>query len=92
MCGIAGLIRFDRGPVEADLEAMSKLIAHRGPDQSSTWTFEAERHTIGLAHRRLSIRDLSEGGRQPLSSHSGHSILVYNGELYNEADLIKELG
>lgn len=91
MCGIAGLIRFDRGPVEADLEAMSKLIAHRGPDQSSTWTFESERHTIGLAHRRLSIRDLSEGGRQPLSSHSGDSILVYNGELYNEADLIEEL-
>ncbi len=91
MCGIAGLIRFDGGPVETELEAMSKLIAHRGPDQSSTWTFESERHTIGLAHRRLSIRDLSDSGRQPLPSHSGHSTLVYNGEIYNEADLIEEL-
>jgi asparagine synthase (glutamine-hydrolysing) len=91
MCGIAGLIRFDGGPVETELEAMSKLIAHRGPDQSSTWTFESERHTIGLAHRRLSIRDLSDSGRQPLPSRSGHSILVYNGEIYNEADLIEEL-
>ncbi|MCD1266820.1 asparagine synthase (glutamine-hydrolyzing) [Shinella sumterensis] len=91
MCGIAGIIRFDGGPIASELAAMSELIAHRGPDQASIWSTEGHGHTVGLAHRRLSIRDLSENGRQPLASHSGRSMLVYNGELYNETALIHDL-
>jgi asparagine synthase (glutamine-hydrolysing) len=79
MCGIAGII----GP-EADLDAvrrMSRRLEHRGPDGEGVWSgpFAA------LAHRRLSILDLSEAAHQPMQW--GAKILTYNGELYNHASL-----
>jgi len=64
-------------------------IAHRGPDDSGTWV-DAEAG-IALGHRRLSIIDLSAEGHQPMPSASGRYVIVYNGEIYNYADIRHEL-
>ncbi|MBT6932172.1 MAG: asparagine synthetase B, partial [Proteobacteria bacterium] len=61
-------------------EQMQQRIAHRGPDAKGVWQDEAD--GIVLAHRRLSIIDLS-GGAQPMTSKCGRFVLTFNGELYN---------
>lgn len=91
MCGISGLINFDRRPVGQELELMSDALSHRGPDQHGAWRRTHAAHTVGLAHRRLSIRDLSVAGQQPMLSHDGKWIVTYNGELYNEHALAERL-
>ena len=90
MCGIAGFLS-RRFPARAGslLSGMAASISHRGPDDAGTW-FDAE-HGIGLAHRRLAILDLSAAGAQPMRSASGRYLLVFNGEIYNHADLRLEL-
>jgi len=70
------------------LEVMSRLIAHRGPDGSGTWVNELNQ--VGLAHRRLSIIDLSDAASQPMKDRFG-SVLTYNGEIYNYRELRREL-
>jgi asparagine synthase (glutamine-hydrolysing) len=86
MCGIAGFSgEFD----QALLERMNGAIAHRGPDDAGTLMI-AEKG-VGLAHRRLSIIDLSERGRQPMTDVTGTVTIVYNGEIYNYRELRKEL-
>lgn len=96
MCGIAGFQgAFDQGL----LEAMSGALAHRGPDGSGAWITPDPGGATGFAHRRLAIIDLSEAGRQPLTvdcqSCGAHALadlsLIYNGELYNYAELRREL-
>src|SRR5438270_8753904 len=83
MCGIAGVMYADGRPIEpALLKAMGGRIAHRGPDAEGFWTAPG----IGLAHRRLSILDLS-GGNQPLSNEDGTVQVVFNGEIYNYLEL-----
>jgi asparagine synthase (glutamine-hydrolysing) len=67
---------------------MNKLIAHRGPDGQRIWS--SADHSIGLAHRRLSILDLSPAGAQPMSGHDGTHI-VHNGEIYNFVELRESL-
>jgi len=68
---------------------MAEQIKHRGPDAQAAWTdVEAG---IALAHQRLSIVDLSPSGSQPMASHSGDWIIVYNGEIYNTEELRSEL-
>ncbi len=86
MCGIAGYI--GEGSKET-LEAMSAAIAHRGPDAHGVWL--SEQSHIGLAHQRLAIIDLSPGGIQPMVSHDGRYVIVFNGEIYNFQELKKEL-
>ena len=84
MCGIAGL--WTRGsPDPALLARMAKAIEHRGPDDHGVW-IDPEAG-LGLAHRRLSIVDLSPHGHQPMPSADGRFMLSYNGEIYNHADL-----
>lgn len=88
MCGIAGF--FETGflsPEEsrADLRRMAAALAHRGPDDEGIWLDAAA--GVGLAHRRLSILDLSPLGHQPMVSASGRSTLSFNGEIYNHAEL-----
>ncbi len=79
MCGIAGILRGDGAPVaEEALQAMAGAIAHRGPDDEG---FHRD-GPLGLAHRRLSILDLSSAGHQPMSNEDGTVWLVYNGQLY----------
>src|SRR4051812_17211510 len=88
MCGIAGKLNFDRTRAvdPARLTAMTSAIAHRGPDADGFHFAEG----IGLGHRRLSIIDLATGD-QPLSNEDGTIWVVFNGEIYNFADLRAEL-
>ncbi|MBK7854512.1 MAG: hypothetical protein IPJ79_06015 [Bacteroidetes bacterium] len=68
---------------------MTDSIAHRGPDGEGFWLNSNE--TIGFGHRRLSIIDLSDGGRQPMHYLQKRYTIVYNGEIYNYLELKKEL-
>jgi asparagine synthase (glutamine-hydrolysing) len=91
MCGIAGFLargRLEREPA-ARLEAMAQALAHRGPDAADAWLDPGA--GIALAHRRLSILDLSPRGGQPMRSHCGRYVITYNGEVYNVAALRAEL-
>jgi asparagine synthase (glutamine-hydrolysing) len=88
MCGITGII--DRQPPGPDvLEAMRDTLRHRGPDDAGTWWSSDRR--VALAHRRLSIIDLSPAGHQPMADPQGDLALVYNGEIYNFQDLRQQL-
>lgn len=92
MCGIAGAWapHPDHDAVLHALGArMGAAIAHRGPDDAGTWT-DADNGLV-LAHRRLSILDLSPLGHQPMASADGRWQLTYNGEVYNHAALRAEL-
>ena len=87
MCGIAGAVSLSRHPIprlDCTLAAMSRLIAHRGPDGHGYWQAPDDR--CGLAHRRLAIIDLSPSGQQPMRGNDG-SMLCYNGEIYNYIEL-----
>jgi asparagine synthase (glutamine-hydrolysing) len=92
MCGIAGFLG-GKWPGTADTAAtlarMSHSLRHRGPDRSAMWIGEQDR--IGFAHDRLAIIDLSAAGDQPMHSHSGRFVIVYNGEVYNHSDIRDEL-
>lgn len=88
MCGLTGFWQpggFHVEDAKAMAEAMAERIAHRGPDDSGVWV-DGEAG-IALAHRRLSIVDLSAAGHQPMISVSGRYVLVYNGEIYNHREL-----
>ena len=91
MCGIAGFFGFSDG-IAAHVVAdhMASAITSRGPDDSGVW--EDKQAEVALAHRRLSILDLSPAGHQPMLSESGRYVTVYNGEIYNHLDLRAELG
>jgi asparagine synthase (glutamine-hydrolysing) len=88
MCGICGIYLRDRTlRVSGDaLAAMNRRIVHRGPDDEGTFVEE----NVGLAMRRLSIIDI-ESGHQPLCNESQDIWIVYNGEIYNHAELRKNL-
>lgn len=89
MCGIAGLIRFDRKEIHlSDLKRMSDTIAHRGPDGEGQWISDDNR--VGLAHRRLSIIDLTEHGAQPMH-YKDRYVITFNGEIYNYIELKEQL-
>ncbi len=88
MCGIAGILA-SRRVERATLQAMTRSIAHRGPDDEGLWIDEDAR--IGLGQRRLAIVDLSPLGHQPMVSHDGRWVLNYNGEVYNHRELRAEL-
>lgn len=84
MCGICGIVYGDRTrPVDrATLEAMTRLMAHRGPDGEGYYLDGP----VGLGHRRLSVIDV-EAGVQPMANEDGTIRLVYNGEIYNFREL-----
>jgi len=89
MCGIAGIL--ERRPGHSVdphvLEAMAKVIEHRGPDQGGFFLDGP----VGLAGRRLRIVDLSPAGSQPITNEDGSIQLVYNGEMFNHEGLRREL-
>ncbi|MFN3739294.1 MAG: asparagine synthase (glutamine-hydrolyzing) [Thermodesulfovibrionales bacterium] len=88
MCGILGIIDYN-GIDEALLKEMRDTMSHRGPDTSGLWINPNK--TVGLAHRRLSILDLSEAGGQPMSDDERRVWITYNGEIYNFKEIRKEL-
>lgn len=92
MCGITGFWQcsnFFVDTAKAVAEKMADRIAHRGPDDAGVWVDKSV--GIALAHRRLSILDLSAAGHQPMVSLSGRYVIVLNGEIYNHLDLRREL-
>jgi asparagine synthase (glutamine-hydrolysing) len=89
MCGIVGRVSFG-GQVDADLlSRQSASLEHRGPDAMGQWCSDDRR--VGLAHRRLSILDLSAAGTQPMTNSAGTCRIVYNGEIYNFRELREQL-
>ncbi len=93
MCGIVGFVTIDGVAPDlavGQIRAMSDRIAHRGPDDADAWV-DADAG-VALGHRRLSILDLSPAGRQPMRSPSGRYVIVYNGEVYDHADLRASFG
>jgi asparagine synthase (glutamine-hydrolysing) len=92
MCGLVGALSFDGTafPVtEPYLTRMRDTLVHRGPDGEGVWI--SDDRGVGLAFRRLRIIDLSERANQPMSNENGSLQLVYNGEIYNHADIRREL-
>lgn len=90
MCGIAGLID-TKNPagLEDRARAMADAIRHRGPDDGGVWADTAA--GVAFSHRRLSIVDLSPEGHQPMMSADGRYVIVFNGEIYNFAEMRAEL-
>ncbi|MFO1225149.1 MAG: asparagine synthetase B, partial [Burkholderiaceae bacterium] len=87
MCGIAGLWRPERAPIDAvALRRMTRALVHRGPDEEGYF----ERDGIGLGHRRLSIIDLSSG-QQPLCNEDRSVWISFNGEIFNYLELREDL-
>ena len=93
MCGIAGQFVLNVSQSELNLAAitttMVNRLSHRGPDDIGVWQEAA--HGICLAHRRLSILDLSPEGHQPMVSADGRYVIAFNGEVYNHAELRQEI-
>ncbi len=91
MCGICGYISKKR-ITEDELRIMNDTMVHRGPNDSGVAIYEGrDGYTIGLAHRRLSILDLSPLGHQPMYSANGRVSIVFNGEIYNFLELKEQL-
>ena len=92
MCGITGFLsagQWNAAPTAHSLlQNMSASIATRGPDAYGAWHDQAG---IALAHRRLSVLDLSPTGAQPMHSACGRYVITFNGEIYNHLELRQEL-
>ncbi len=93
MCGIAGLAALttqsSRVPLVERARVMAACLAHRGPDDAGAW--ESADGSVALAHRRLSIVDLSPLGHNPMAWDNGRLQITFNGEIYNFLELRAEL-
>ena len=88
MCGIAGVLHRDGRPASPVIvKAMTDIIAHRGPDGEGHFCDGP----LGLGHRRLSIIDLSDAARQPMTTPDGRYVITYNGEIYNFREIKAQL-
>ena len=91
MCGICGVVAYGwhGGEDPAVLERMREAMTHRGPDDAGAWLSADGR--VALGHRRLSIVDLTSAGHQPMTNEDDSLWVVFNGEIYNHAELRLEL-
>jgi len=90
MCGIAGIVRFNTNPIDLHvLKKLTDVISHRGPDGEGQWV--SEKGNVGLGHRRLSIIDLSDNGKQPMHYGEGRYTITFNGEIYNYIEIKEQL-
>ncbi len=96
MCAIAGIVSLQTNSVEQNkLQQMAAVMQHRGSDAEGFWMNDTK--TVGFAHKRLSIIDLSENAAQPMhfplfnKSNEIKYTIVYNGEIYNYIELREEL-
>ena len=91
MCGFAGFLDRHAGADNSNrarrAAAMASALVHRGPDDEGAWS----EGSVALAHRRLSILDLSPAGHQPMQSADGRYVIAFNGEIYNHLVLRAEL-
>ena len=85
MCGIAGFIDYQNSSSETVLRSATDILSHRGPDGSGYAFMQFDDYQIGLGHRRLSIIDLSSAASQPMTYK--HFSIVFNGEIYNYAEI-----
>ena len=93
MCGLTGFLTRPGADVHSMTELARRMalrIRHRGPDDNGEWIDAAA--GVALAHRRLSVIDLSAHGHQPMLSQPGRYVIAYNGEIYNHGQLREELG
>jgi len=92
MCGIIGALLFKNSTftiTEQYITRMRDTMIHRGPDGAGVWiSYDGK---VGLGHRRLSIIDLSEAAGQPMCNEDGSVWIVFNGEIYNHAEIRPEL-
>jgi asparagine synthase (glutamine-hydrolysing) len=92
MCGVAAIYAYhyaSPGVDRNELRQIVRYMAARGPDGEGEWySFDG---SVGLGHRRLSIIDLSDRARQPMSTADGKLVISYNGEIYNYKNLRFEL-
>ena len=92
MCGLTGFWTPDGLSIDQQQAAVCRMadtIRHRGPDDEGTWV--DQNAGLALGFRRLAILDLSEAGHQPMPSRTGRYVIVFNGEIYNYADLRSSL-
>jgi asparagine synthase (glutamine-hydrolysing) len=89
MCGISGFIDFNNQSTQQTLHVMTDAMIHRGPDAGGYEFFQNQTYQVGLGHRRLSIIDLTETGKQPMQFQQWW--ITFNGEVYNYQDIKKEL-
>lgn len=89
MCGIAGFIDFHKKSTKSNIQSMIEPLNHRGPDGEGTSLFKSKNAIIGFGHKRLSIIDLSQAGKQPMTLNHLH--ITYNGEIYNYQEIKNEL-
>lgn len=93
MCGLTGFYKGDYfkciESTSSHLKDMTKSISHRGPDSEGLWIDLDNK--IALAHRRLSIQDLSEAGHQPMLSSDNRYVIIFNGEIYNHLEIRDEI-
>lgn len=90
MCGILGIVAaagHEPSLDDAGVARLRDLMAHRGPDGAGLW----RAGPAVLAHRRLAVVDLSDAGAQPMATPEGRYAMVYNGQLYNDAEMRREL-
>lgn len=88
MCGITGFLKvggFSEIDGQRAIDAQTRTLLHRGPDDGGTWMDAAA--GVAFGHRRLSILDLSSAGAQPMESESGRFVIVLNGEIYNHLEV-----
>src|SRR5262249_20760538 len=87
MCGIFGAYHYGRADTVASelLGRLRDTMSHRGPDDAGTWI--GPDGSVGLAHRRLSIVDVSPDGHQPMANEDGSICITFNGEIYNHLKL-----
>ncbi|MBN8539925.1 MAG: asparagine synthase (glutamine-hydrolyzing) [Deltaproteobacteria bacterium] len=92
MCGVNGALVFERSNFELSISYIEKMrdtMIHRGPDGADLWI--ASNKKVGFGHRRLSIIDLSDAAKQPMVNDDGTVVLTFNGEIYNHAEIKKEI-
>lgn len=89
MCGIAGFIDFHKKSNKSTIQSMIEPLNHRGPDGEGNSLLKSKNAVIGFGHKRLSIIDLSQAGKQPMTLNHLH--ITYNGEIYNYQEIKNEL-
>ncbi|MGB5792504.1 MAG: asparagine synthetase B, partial [Poseidonibacter sp.] len=89
MCGIVGIVDFTKNIGESELDLMRDKISYRGPDSADSKLYFKNDYSIGLAHRRLSIQDLTSLGNQPMTFDN--LTIIFNGEVYNFEEIKEEL-